>query len=139
MTYSAIGKNTIIGSIAAGAVVGTRLQRHRHWNTRICPRGRARARGLHPRFHELGVGCSPETLPDPIPRATLQQPRGQRPRPRRHLLPATVLRGGGGGCGGGNMRMFVSLLQFLQFMLCQRQAHLIPASRRKHQRGMFLY
>ena len=85
---------------AAGAVVGTRLQRHRHRDARICPRGRARARGLHPRFHELGVGCFPEILLDQIAGATLRQPRGQRPRLCRHLLPAAVLRGGGGIRGG---------------------------------------
>ena len=46
-------------------IVGTRLQRHRGTHV-ICPHGRARARGVHPRFHELGVRRSPETLLDPI-------------------------------------------------------------------------
>ncbi len=82
------------------SALGTRLQRHRHRDARICPRGRARARGVHPRVHELGAGRAPEILPAPIAGATLRQPRGQRPRLRRHLLPAAVLRGGGGGCGG---------------------------------------
>ena len=84
---------------AAGAVVGTRLQRHRGTHV-ICPHGRARARGVLPRFHELGVRRSPEILLDQIAGATLRQPRGQRPRLRRHPLPAAVLRGGGGVRGG---------------------------------------
>jgi len=65
-------------------------------NSRLCSRGRARARGVHPRVHELGVGRSPEILPDQIVGAALRQSRGQRPRLRRHPLPAAVLRGGGG-------------------------------------------
>ncbi len=124
---------------AISSAVGTRLLRHRHRNACLYPCGRPCARGGHPRVHELGVGRSSEILLDQIAGATFRQPRGQRPRLRCNLLPAAVLRGGGGVRGGENMRMFVSLLQFLQFMLCQRQAHLIPASRRKHQRGMILY
>ena len=63
-------------------------------------RGRPRARGFHPRIHPLGVGRAPEILLDQIAGATLRQPRGQRPRLRYHLLPAAVLRGGGGVRGG---------------------------------------
>ncbi len=68
--------------------------------THVCPRGRVRARGVHPRFHELGVGRAPEILLDQITGATLRQPCGQRLRLRRHLLPAAVFRGGGGVCYG---------------------------------------
>ena len=60
-------------------IVGTRLQRHRHRDARICPRGRARTRGGHPRVHELGVRCATETHPDPIAGET----RGRRDAPRR--------------------------------------------------------
>ena len=98
-------------------------------------------------FTNWALDVPQKILLDQIAGATLQQPRGQRPigdapwhvSTRRHLFPAAVLRGGGGIRGGENVRMFVQLLQFLQFMLCHRQAHLIPASRRKHQRGMILY
>ena len=51
-------------------------------------------------MHLGGTGRTPEILLDQIVCVTLRQPRGQRPRLRRHLLPAAVLRGGGGGCGG---------------------------------------
>lgn len=53
-------------------------------------------------MHTFRLFCdrSPEILPAPIAGATLRQPRGQRPRLRRHLLPAAVLRGGGGVRGG---------------------------------------
>ena len=47
-------------------------------------------------MHLGGTGRTPEILLDQIVCVTLRQPRGQRPRLRRHLLPAAVLRGRGG-------------------------------------------
>ena len=53
------------------------------------------------------VGRPAGVLLDQIAGATLRQPRGQRPRLRRHLLPAAVLRGGGGVCGGENVSVII--------------------------------
>ena len=42
----------------------------------------------------------PKVLLDQIPCGALRQPRGQRLRLRRHLLPFALFRSGGGGAGG---------------------------------------
>lgn len=59
-------------------IVGNRLQRHRGTHV-ICPRGRARARGVHPRLHPLGIRRAPEILLDPI----AGESRGCEAAPRR--------------------------------------------------------
>ena len=53
-----------------------------------------------PKFFWTNLGCCRDAK---FCVSTLRQPRGQRPRLRRHLLPAAVLRGGGGVRGGENV------------------------------------